>query len=100
MDNFIVVPRCRISRDPIAPAFQTQHRQNSQTRALTAHNPNRKEKTIMVDLLEPRPASPPKRKHPNLILHCGAHRVEFDQVETVKTPRATSTWTPIPHHRL
>jgi hypothetical protein len=53
----------------------------------------------MVQLLHPLPAAP-KRRHPNLILHCGAAAVEFDEVATVKTPRATSTWQPIPHHQL
>jgi hypothetical protein len=53
----------------------------------------------MVQLLHAAPAQPTRRK-PNLILHCGAHAVELDQVATVNTPRATSTWTPIPHHQL
>ena len=50
-------------------------------------------------LLEQLPA-PTKRKHPNLILHCGASAVELKEVSKVKTPRATSTWQPIPHHQL
>ena len=53
----------------------------------------------MVDLLDTARA-PKRRKHPNLILHCGAHAVELDEVAKVKTPRATSTWQPIPHHQL
>jgi len=53
----------------------------------------------MVGLFDIIPARP-KRKHPNLILHCGAHAVELDQVAQVDTPRATETWTPIPHHQL
>src|SRR5882672_720909 len=53
----------------------------------------------MVQLLHAPPAAP-QRRHSNLILHCGAHAVEFDQVSRVKTPRATSTWQPIPHHQL
>ena len=52
----------------------------------------------MVDLLDPPPV--PTRKHPNLILHCGAHAVELKQVSKVKTPRATDSWQPIPHHQL
>jgi hypothetical protein len=53
----------------------------------------------MVDLLEPRPAA--KARHAtNLILHCGAAAVDLEQVSSVKTPRATSTWQPIPHHQL
>jgi hypothetical protein len=43
---------------------------------------------------------PPKRRTPNLILHCGAHAVELDEVQKVNTPRSTETWTPIPHHQL
>ena len=50
----------------------------------------------MVQLLEP----PQKKKHPNLILHCGASHVERKEVEAVHTPRSTSTWTPIPHIQL
>ena len=46
----------------------------------------------MVQVVEP-----PKRRHPNLILHCGAHAVELNQVQEVQTPRSTATWTPIPH---
>lgn len=53
----------------------------------------------MVQLLHAPPAAP-KRRHPNLLLHCGASAVEFDEVSKVKTPRATSTWQPIPHHQL
>ena len=51
----------------------------------------------MVQQLEP----PRQRKHhPNLILHCGANLAARRDVEKVKTPRATETWTPIPHHQL
>lgn len=53
----------------------------------------------MVQLLEQIEAKP-KRKHPNLILHCGAHTVKRRDVESVPTPRPTATWTPIPHLRL
>jgi len=48
----------------------------------------------MVQLLQP------PRKHPNLILHCGANLADRRAVEKVKTPRATETWTPIPHIQL
>jgi hypothetical protein len=48
----------------------------------------------MVQLLEP------VRQHPNLILHCGAHKVDRYEVEDVPTPRSTSTWNPIPHIQL
>ena len=40
------------------------------------------------------------RKRPNLILHCGANRVDFRDVTAVRTPSPTSTWTPIPHRQL
>src|SRR5688572_23823088 len=36
----------------------------------------------------------------NLILHAGAHKVERNEIEMVKTPDSTNTWTPIPHHSL
>jgi len=52
----------------------------------------------MPDLLEP--PAPPRRHKPNLILHCGAHAVDLDEVASVKTPRATETWQPIPHRQL
>lgn len=44
--------------------------------------------------------APPRRKHANLVLHCGASACEFDAVARVKTPRPTETWTPIAHHQL
>lgn len=53
----------------------------------------------MVDLLDP-PQAPARRKHPQLILHCGASAVALEDVKKVKTPRATATWHPIPHHQL
>jgi hypothetical protein len=53
----------------------------------------------MVQLLKPSPAAP-QRRHPNLILHCGAAAVALDQVARVNTPRPTATWHPIPHHQL
>lgn len=53
----------------------------------------------MVHLLEQSPATS-KRRHPNLILHCGASAVEFDQVARVNTPLSTDTWHPIPHAQL
>jgi len=52
----------------------------------------------MVQLLQPAPIQ--RRHTPNLILHCGATAVDLDQVSSVKTPRPTSTWQPIPHHQL
>src|SRR4051812_27643198 len=42
----------------------------------------------------------PKRPTPNLILHCGAQRVELDQVCRVIPPPSTESWQPIPHDRL
>jgi hypothetical protein len=53
----------------------------------------------MVQILEQSPTAP-KRRHPNLILHCGASAVELNQVARVDTPRPTETWHPIPHHQL
>jgi hypothetical protein len=41
-----------------------------------------------------------ERRHPNLILHCGAQSVEREQVFEIVTPEATETWTPIPHAQL
>jgi hypothetical protein len=41
-----------------------------------------------------------EKRHPNLLLHCGAHSVEREQVLDVSTPAATETWTPIPHGEL
>jgi len=48
----------------------------------------------MVALLRPQPIPRPR---PNLILHCGASSAKRNEVIHVPTPRATSTWTPIPH---
>ncbi len=48
----------------------------------------------MFELLEPKVRT---RKAPNLLLHCGANRVEREEVQEVETPFATETWTPIPH---
>ncbi|WP_265592714.1 DUF932 domain-containing protein [Verrucomicrobium sp. BvORR034] len=50
----------------------------------------------MNQLIEP----PRVRRMPNLMLHCGAHTVDMADVAGVSTPRATSTWTPIPHAQL
>lgn len=36
----------------------------------------------------------------NLILHCGAQHVERPAVVKAKTPAASATWVPVPHHRL
>ena len=58
----------------------------------------------MVQLIEQLVPPPPKpastRKHPNLILHCGANLAERRAVEKVNTPRSTETWNPIPHIQL
>ena len=35
-----------------------------------------------------------------LMLHCGAHAVEREQVAGVNTPQRTETWTPISHEYL
>lgn len=39
-------------------------------------------------------------KTTDLVLHCGAAKVERAEVEIVPTPDATDTWTPIPHTAL
>lgn len=52
----------------------------------------------MVAILDQAPSI--KRPRPNLCLHCGAHVVERNLVKLVATPRATDTWTPIPHLEL
>jgi hypothetical protein len=36
----------------------------------------------------------------NLMLHCGAHATDRDQVRSAPTPTPTETWYPIPHTRL
>jgi Domain of unknown function (DUF932) len=36
----------------------------------------------------------------NLVLHCGARHVEREAVEQAVTPSGSSTWVPVPHHRL
>ena len=38
--------------------------------------------------------------HTNLILHCGASKVERAQLTQVRTPEADNTWCPIPHETL
>ena len=42
----------------------------------------------------------PKRKPPNLVLHCGAQAADLNEVSRVTTPAATESWQPIPHHQL
>lgn len=36
----------------------------------------------------------------NLFLHCGANKIEREQLATVATPQRTATWVPIPHEQL
>src|SRR4051794_5486263 len=36
----------------------------------------------------------------NLVLHCGARHVDRDAVENTLTPDSSTTWVPVPHHRL
>jgi len=50
----------------------------------------------MVELLQPAPI----KRHPNLILHCGASSTSRSAVSGTSTPKPTSTWTPIPHMLL
>ncbi len=49
----------------------------------------------MVAIIDPQ-----NRKHPNLLLHCGAHAVSRQEVSAVHTPEATESWQPIPHMDL
>ena len=37
---------------------------------------------------------------PNLMLHCGAHHADRDEVTAAPTPARTQSWVPIPHHHL
>tara|TARA_B100000609_G_C17204347_1_gene430002 strand:- start:1049 stop:1756 length:708 start_codon:yes stop_codon:yes gene_type:complete len=36
----------------------------------------------------------------NLLLHCGATRVSRDELAFVPTPKATSSWKPVPHRQV
>lgn len=54
----------------------------------------------MVAILDSQQHLPIRRHRPNLILHCGARAVERNDVQGVPTPRATETWTPLPHLEL
>lgn len=36
----------------------------------------------------------------NLVLHCGARSVDRHAVKGAKTPAASDTWVPVPHHAL
>jgi hypothetical protein len=61
----------------------------------------RERKQTMIAFLDQQPPSViPKPPRPNLLLHCGARAVERKDVQCVATPRATDTWTPIPHLEL
>ena len=51
----------------------------------------------MVNLLLPVVST---RRHPNLLLHCGAKTVDRREVQKISTPPPTDTWTPIPHLEL
>ena len=37
---------------------------------------------------------------PNLMLHCGAHQADRDQIAEAPTPPRTQSWVPVPHHQL
>ena len=54
----------------------------------------------MIANLDPQPVIIPPRRHPNLILHCGARAAERQEIINVPTPRSTESWTPIPHIKL
>jgi hypothetical protein len=49
----------------------------------------------MIGLIDYPPVQ--RRKKINLCLHCGAEKASREDVEETMTPRATSTWQPIPH---
>ncbi|CAN5539875.1 hypothetical protein BH09VER1_BH09VER1_23950 [soil metagenome] len=49
----------------------------------------------MVAVIEP-----PQKRHPNLLLHCGAQAASRAQVSAVVTPEATESWHPISHLQL
>ncbi|QYY35410.1 DUF932 domain-containing protein [Ruficoccus sp. ZRK36] len=53
---------------------------------------------MITDTIEP--VSPAAPQRCNLLLHCGSHAVSRCDLAQIKTPRATSTWRPIPHIRL
>jgi hypothetical protein len=36
----------------------------------------------------------------NMLLHCGAEEIAYDALQSVPTPAATKTWTPLPHDEL
>ena len=36
----------------------------------------------------------------NMILHCGAGFLDREEIDKIETPKATQSWTPIPHGRL
>ena len=53
----------------------------------------------MIDIIEAAPVAPAIPRA-NLMLHCGAFRVERAEVQATPTPEATATWQPLPHARL
>lgn len=55
---------------------------------------------MIIDPANQNIGAAPTRRAPNLIMHCGANAVEWEAVTECKTPRATQTWQPIPHHEL
>jgi hypothetical protein len=46
------------------------------------------------------PGAPALTRRTNLMLHCGASRVEREHVFSVPTPEPTETWHPLPHITL
>ena len=58
--------------------------------------------TTEIEVLPPAPPVPvpTARRHPNLLLHCGAQAASLLEVVEVPTPRATASWHPIPHVEL
>lgn len=52
----------------------------------------------MENLLHDAPVALPEP--PGLLLHCGAHRAGYVDVCSVRAPRPTRTWNPLPHQTL
>ena len=51
----------------------------------------------MIIDLEPFPAAPATSSRCNLVLHCGAQRVNRSDLAQAVTPPPTRTWQPVPH---
>ena len=56
--------------------------------------------TLLIPTAPAAVPPPMQRRHPNLILHCGARLASLQEVAQVRTPPPTATWQPIPHATL